>query len=107
MKQYTDEELAGIAARCKEHVECDTARVIKPQHKMYLIIGFNRSAKDDGNVRFLNRKPIEYNYIHEMTITCIDTEEELIESTKRYTRLCNTTWEEYLEELQQTKRSEQ
>jgi hypothetical protein len=99
MKRYTAEELAKIAERCKEYVKCDTARVLKPQHKMYLIIGFNRNTKDDGYVRFLNGKPVEYNYIHEITIASGHTDDELIASAKEYERLCSVTWEQYFEEL--------
>jgi hypothetical protein len=99
VKRYTSEELAKIAERCKEHIKCDTARVLKPQHKMYLIIGFNRNTKDGDSVRFLNREQVDYDYVHEVTVASGDTEEELIASTKEYTRLCELTWEEHFEEL--------
>jgi hypothetical protein len=103
MKRYTDEELAGIAERCKEHIKCDTARISKPQHRMYLIIGFIRNTKDDNIVNLINGKLEDVDYVHEMTVASGETEEELIESAKMYQRLCHITWEEYLEELRKEK----
>jgi hypothetical protein len=99
MKRYTAEELTKIAKRCKKYIKCDTARISMPQHKMYLIIGFNRNTKDDGYVRFLDGKQVEYNYVYEKTVASGATEEELIASAKEYQRLCSVTWEQYFEEI--------
>jgi hypothetical protein len=99
VKRYTSEELAKIAERCKEHVKCDTARVLKPQDRMYLIIGFIRNTKDDNIVNCINGKLEDVDYVHEMTVASGYTEEELITSAKEYNRLCRITWEEYFKEL--------
>jgi hypothetical protein len=105
MKQYTTDELAKIAERCKEYIECDTARISRPVDEMYLIIGFNHSTKDlDCKYRLLNGERVDYDYVHEITtIVSGYTEEELIVSAKEYQRLCKLTWEEHFEELRKEK----
>lgn len=91
-----------ISKKCKEIVTCDTARISKPlgDGKMFLIIGFNRSTKDDeGQWVDENGVRRDWDYVQESVIASGFTEKELITSTKEYVQLCGMTWEEYFADL--------
>ena len=89
----------NLIAKCKEIIEFDTARIIKPIDKMFLIIGFNRNTKnDDGQKWLFNDETKDFDYVQESVIASGCTEEELINSVKEYKRLCGMSWEEYFEE---------
>lgn len=93
-----------ISEKCKEIVTCDTARISKPldDGKMFLIVGFNRSTKDDeGQWVDDNGERKDFDYVQEYVIASGFTEKELINSTKEYVRLCGMTWEEYFAELRE------
>jgi hypothetical protein len=85
MKQYTSEELTEITKRCKQYFKYRTARIVIPQDRMYLIV----TVKKD--------------YVHEMVIANGMTEEELIESIKRYVQICDITRKEYFKKLRKDK----
>ena len=84
-----------ISEKCKEIVTCDTARISKPldDGKMFLIVGFNRSTKDDvGQWVDENGERRDFDYVQEYVIASGFTEKELINSTKEYVKLCGMTW---------------
>ena len=94
-----------ISEKCKEIVTCDTARISKPldDGKMFLIVGFNRSTKDDeGQWVDENGERRDFDYVQESVIASGFTEKELINSTKEYVKLCGMTWEEYFADLLKT-----
>lgn len=89
-----------LIVKCIEIIECDTARISKPSGELFLIIGFNRNTKDNpGQWIDETGKERDWNYVEEKVIASGKTEDELIESTKEYKRLCGITMEEYLLEL--------
>lgn len=93
-----------ILEKCKEIVTCDTARISKPldDGKMFLIVGFNRSTKDNvGQWVDENGERRDFDYVEEYVIASGFTEKELINSTKEYVRLCGMTWEEYFADLRE------
>lgn len=93
-----------LADECKQYVTCDTARISKPldDGKMFLIVGFNRSTKDDeGQWVDQDGERIDFDYVLESCIASGHTKEELIASTKEYVKLCGMTWEEYFADLRE------
>lgn len=85
-----------IIKRCCEIIECDTARISKPDDTMYLIIGFIRNTRDDKkSVWTKNGESYNFEYTEEKLIASGKTEEELIKDVKRYKRLCEMSWAEY------------
>ena len=98
----TDKE-DKLISKCKKIVKCDTARISKPMGKMFLIIGFNRNTKDDESQWMKNGEPIDFDYVQESVVASGNTEEELLASTRKYQRLCGITWEQYFNELKQSK----
>ncbi len=96
-------KLKKLADKCKQLIECDTARISK-YDKMYLIIGFNRNTKNDPGqwIQQFNdgtQTEKDWNYVQEKVVASGKTEDELIESAKEYARLCTITMTEYLQEL--------
>jgi hypothetical protein len=91
-----------LIAKCREVIECDTARISKPGGKLFLIIGFNRNTKDDPGQwcsDALGMEPIpDWDYVEEKVVASGKTEKELIESAEEYKRLCGMTIFEYLTE---------
>lgn len=93
-------EYTELIEQCRKLIECDTARISKPQGRMFLIIGFNKSTKDDKTSQFIkNGEPYDFDYVEEKVVATGYTEEELLESAEEYKRLSEITWEEYLREL--------
>jgi hypothetical protein len=93
-----------IIKECRKIIKCDTALISKPLRKMYLIIGFNRNTKDnDSGSVWVNQdgNRIDFDYIQESVVASGNTPKELIESAKKYKRLCGITWEQYFKELKQ------
>lgn len=97
MKTKTD-DYSELLKRCREIVECDTARISRPlvDGRMYLIIGFNRNTKDDSG-QYVDENGVrkDFNYVQESVVASGFTEEELITSVKEYVRLSGMTWEDY------------
>lgn len=90
-----------LSKKCREIIPCDTARISKVGDKLFLLIGFNRSTKDDKDSFAHNGDGvrIDWDYVEEHCVAYGNTEEELIDSAKEYQRLCGMTMEEYLKEL--------
>ena len=96
-----------LSAKCREIVECDIARISKLGDKLFLIIGFNRSTKDDEGQWYehfqdkdgeYRHKPRDWDYVAERVVASGKTEVELIVSTEEYKRLCEMTIWEFLTE---------
>ena len=69
---------------------------------MFLIVGFNRSTKDDeGQWVDENGERRDFDYVQESVIASGFTEKELINSTKEYVKLCGMTWGEYFADLRE------
>ncbi len=90
-----------LSAKCKEIIECDTARISKVCDTLFLIIGFNRNTKDDPGqwVKIHEngtRENRDWDYVQEHVVASGKTEKELISSTEEYKRLCGMTMTEYL-----------
>jgi hypothetical protein len=85
--------------RCREIIDCDTARISTPAGKMFLVIGFNRNTKDDKGQWMKDGEPYDFDYVAEQTVASGETEDELLASALEYKRLCGMTMEEYLREL--------
>lgn len=83
---YTIEELI---AECREIIECDTARISKPDKRMFLIIGFRKNTKNDEGEWIKNNKRIDFDYVKESVVASGETAQELIESAREYKRLSN------------------
>ncbi len=93
----TRRRVKEIIKKCRRIVKCDTARIINPLGKRFLVIGFNRNTKDNKNYWWeRNGKRYDFDYVEEQVIASGNTEDELIASAKEYKRLCNITMEEYL-----------
>ena len=88
-----------LVRRCREIIDCDTARISTPAGKMFLVIGFNRNTKDDEGQWIKDGAPYDFDYVAEQTVASGETEEELLASAREYKRLCGMTMEEYLREL--------
>lgn len=88
-----------IIEKCREILECDTARICLAGGTMYFILGFNRNTKEDEGQWFKNDEPIDFDYVNETVVASGRTEEELIDSVKEYKRLSEITWEEYFKEF--------
>lgn len=104
-KELPSGDFSELAEECKQYVTCDTARISKPLEdgKMFLIVGFNRSTKEDKGGQWVNQNGdrIDFDYVQESCVASGYTKEELIASAKEYERLCGLTWEEYFDELLQ------
>ncbi len=97
-----DNDYQELVKKCRDIITCDTARISKPlsNGKMFLIIGFTRNTKEDhGQWVNQNGERMDFDYVYESVIASGYTDEELIDSTKEYLRLCGTTWEEYFSDL--------
>ena len=97
MKTKTD-DYSELLKRCREIVECDTARISRPlvDGRMYLIIGFNRNTKDDSG-QYVDENGVrkDFDYIKESIVASGFTEDELIASAKEYVKIQGMTWEDY------------
>lgn len=87
-----------LIKRCREIIECDTARISQPLERMFLIIGFNRNTKDDSGQWYKDGEPYDFDYVNEYTVASGDTEEKLLASAREYKRLSGMTMEEYIRE---------
>lgn len=91
--------LDALVMRCREIIECDTARITIPYREMFLVIGFNRNTKDDEGQWVKDGEPYDFDYVAEQIVASGETEEELLASAREYKRLCGMTMEDYLREL--------
>lgn len=94
--QRNERRLDRLVMRCREIIECDTARISTPAGKMFLVIGFNRNTKGQW---MMNGEPYDFDYVAEKVVASGETEEELLASAREYKRRCGMTTEEYLREL--------
>ena len=71
--------------------KCDTARILAPRRKKFLVIGWNRRSKgqwvDQGGT------PQNFNYVQELVIASGWTWDSLQRSARRYKRLLSANEE--------------
>lgn len=70
--------------------DCDSARVLRFPGKMFLIIGWKRSTKDDR---------IIFDYLQEQVIASGSTEAELLLAAREYKRISKMSPEQHFKEL--------
>jgi len=94
---------AALIRRFIRMFRCDSARICCYPGRMFLIIGNNRSTrqnmKETGSCWHKDGKPFHFKYLSEMVIASGSTEAELIESAKEYKRLSRLTPQEFFREL--------
>jgi len=85
----------------KKMFRCDEARIIRFETKMFLVLGWSRSTRDDGAAQWHNQdgEPIHFKYFAEEVVASGATERELLASAKEYKRISKMSAEEYLEEV--------
>ena len=79
--------LDSLAMRCREIIDCDTARISTPANKMFLVIGSNRNTKDDEGQWTKDGEPYDFDYVEERVVASGETEDELIASAREYKRM--------------------
>lgn len=68
--------------------DCDTARIVAPTGKLFLIIGWNRNTRQKKAAHwFKNGKPMHLDYVAEQVIASGKNHKELLKSARRYKRL--------------------
>lgn len=77
--------------------KCDAARFVRTPDRTFLLIGTNRSTKDDAAKWFKNGEPFDFDYVAEEVIASGVNAAELYESAKEYKRLLGMDMLEYLE----------
>ncbi len=84
--QPTDEKLIDFF---KELFHCDSARISAPTGRMFLIIGYRRSTKDDVEGYWMDESGCrrDWEYLDEKCIASGDTKKELVDSANDYKRL--------------------
>lgn len=103
-KEDNELDYSNLIEECRKYIVCDTARISKPDNKMFLIVGFDRNTKNDEG-KWINQdnKIFNFDYVQESVVASGCNEKELIESVKEYARLSKLTWNEYFEELREKK----
>lgn len=87
-----------LLEKCKSLLKIKEGRIFKVGNKLFFIKGELSSLVDDNSSYWsdsINGERIDFDYIKESVIASGDTEEELIDSIKKYITLCDMTWEQY------------
>lgn len=80
--------------------QADSVRISAPCDRMYLILGYKRSTKDDpGQWVDQDGNPRDWEYIDESTVAIGETGEELIQSAHNYERISKMSWSDYFREI--------
>lgn len=87
-----------LAEQLRQLLGFDTARIVKPIDKMFLIVGTRRNTKDDPGCVELNGERVDYDYVAEQVVASGFTDEDLIESAEKYKMACGMTMQEYIKE---------
>lgn len=94
-----EENEQELIEKCMAIVKCDTARISSHPHgKIYLVIGFKKNTKDVKGAYWTNNiggERIDFEYTEEHCVASGHTEDELLESVKKYVKLSSMSWEEY------------
>lgn len=80
-------------------IGCDTARILKPGGRMFLLVGYKRNTANspDGGAWFKNGQRMDFDYTEEHTVASGETVEELMRSAKDYALLKGLTWQEFFD----------
>lgn len=85
--------------RFKRMFGCDTARIVTPCGKMFLIIGWKKHTRNlKDRAWYKNGKRFDFEYTEEHCIASGTTMKELTASAKEYKRLCGMSMLDYLRE---------
>ena len=101
MKKATIDDGERLARAFRRMFKCDTARISSPLGKTkFLIIGHNRSTKEDGGVswRDENGRRMDWDYVLETCVASGDTEAALMGSARRYKELLGISMARLLRE---------
>lgn len=84
--------MTRLEAKFKRMFRADAVRISRFSEKMFLIIGRNRSTREDeketGCRWYKNGEPMpHFTYLHEQTVASGATEAELLASAREYKRL--------------------
>ena len=72
----------------KAMFKCDEVRICRYPGRLFLILGWCRSTRQDGGSQwYRNGEPIHFRYLAEQVVASGRNEEELFESAKEYKRL--------------------
>lgn len=100
LKSGEEVDLAALAARCSDVVECDAARVSRPLGStMFLIVGFRRDTRDDPGQWYANGDPVDFEYFEEHVVASGGTPEELLADAKEYAEMLATDGAEWAERV--------
>lgn len=98
MKVFLSSEYTELINKCRQIIDCDVARISRPNDKMFLIIGVNVDTKLD-RVKWTNEinENINFQYIQESIVASGFNEEELLNSAREYSRSDTFSKEYYCE----------
>ena len=90
-----------IICRAIRMFGCDSARIINPMGRMFLVLGWKGNTKDDKSGAYwtTNGERFDFEYNIEKVVASGDTPEELLASMREYKRLSGMTMEQYLKEM--------
>jgi len=82
---------------CKELIPCDTVEIENVGRKLFCIIGFNKSTKDNTTTYGeKNGERYDFDYVERKVIASGKNEVELIDSIRTYKKISEMTMEEFL-----------
>ena len=87
-----------LAEQLRQLLGYDTARIVRPIDKMFLIVGTRRNTKDDPGHIEINGERVNYDYVAEQCVASGMTDADLIASAEKYKMACGMTMQEYLKE---------
>lgn len=75
----------------RDFFKVDSARISKPQDKMFLIIGNKKSTGDDRQFEWVDEQGnvLVFDYLEEKTVASGKTEQELLASAQMYKKWMN------------------
>lgn len=90
-------ELHELALECLSILDADVARISHPGDKMFLVIGYHKNSQnwiqvhEDGS-----REERNFKYFEEHVVASGNNRDSLLESTKKYAKLCEMDIMDYL-----------
>ena len=82
---------------CRELIPCDIVEIECVGGKLFCIIGFRRSTKDDTTSYYeKDGERYDFDYIDRSTIASGKNEPELIDSIRTYAKVSKMTMDEFL-----------
>lgn len=87
-----------LSAKFVELFECDRVRITRVGNMLFLILGWNRSTRQDaGQWHDSEGRPVHFDYVDEHVVASGADEDALIASAKEYKELMGLKWSEYFE----------